>query len=160
MASGKTANYGLSQWEATDQVVMKDFNDDNEKIDARIKEAKDAAEHAQETADNLVAVAFTPDNLPFVVGTYTGKGSDDGDTQTINLGFKPTLMLVQGIEMNAQGSNSVIATQASVYTHSKYTLFQITDTGFTVCHYQYGTNYIGAPNMNKSGVKYVYAAFR
>ena len=36
MASNQTANYGLSQWEATDQVVRMDFNSDNEKIDAAL----------------------------------------------------------------------------------------------------------------------------
>ena len=36
MASNQTANYGLSQWEATDQVVRTDFNSDNLKIDAAL----------------------------------------------------------------------------------------------------------------------------
>ena len=36
MASNQTANYGLSQLEATDQVVRMDFNSDNEKIDAAL----------------------------------------------------------------------------------------------------------------------------
>ena len=36
MASGKTENYGLNQWEATDQVERLDFNADNAKLDAAL----------------------------------------------------------------------------------------------------------------------------
>ena len=38
MASGKTEHYGLSQWEAADQVVRTDFNSDNVKIDDTLHE--------------------------------------------------------------------------------------------------------------------------
>lgn len=34
MASNYTQNYGLCQWEATDQVLRTDFNEDNQKIEA------------------------------------------------------------------------------------------------------------------------------
>lgn len=37
MASGQTQYYGLSQWEATDQVIRTDFNADNAKIDAALR---------------------------------------------------------------------------------------------------------------------------
>ena len=33
MASNQTSNYGLNQWEATDQVLREEFNADNQKID-------------------------------------------------------------------------------------------------------------------------------
>lgn len=36
MASNQTANYGLSQWEATDKVERLDFNADNAKLDAAL----------------------------------------------------------------------------------------------------------------------------
>lgn len=38
MASNHTENYGLCQWEATDQVLRTDFNADNAKVDAALKE--------------------------------------------------------------------------------------------------------------------------
>ena len=38
MASNQTSSYGLSQWEATDQVKRTDFNADNAKIDAALEE--------------------------------------------------------------------------------------------------------------------------
>ena len=36
MASNYTTNYGLCQWEATDQFVRSEFNQDNQKIDAAL----------------------------------------------------------------------------------------------------------------------------
>ena len=38
MSTNHTANYNLCQWEATDQVLRTDFNQDNAKIDAALKE--------------------------------------------------------------------------------------------------------------------------
>lgn len=34
----QTAQFGLNQWERTDRVLMDDFNNDNKKIDAALKE--------------------------------------------------------------------------------------------------------------------------
>lgn len=36
MASNYTENYGLCQWEATDQVLRTEFNEDNAKVDAAL----------------------------------------------------------------------------------------------------------------------------
>ena len=41
MASNYTENYGLCQWEATDQVMRKEFNKDNIKIDETLKALTD-----------------------------------------------------------------------------------------------------------------------
>ena len=48
----QTTNYQLSQWEASDRILMNDFNDDNAKIDAALKANADAitAEAAARTA--------------------------------------------------------------------------------------------------------------
>ena len=37
MANSYTANYGLCQWEAGDQFIRSEFNQDNQKIDAALK---------------------------------------------------------------------------------------------------------------------------
>ena len=39
MATNKTENFGLNQWVKSDEVVMKDFNEDNAKIDAALDAA-------------------------------------------------------------------------------------------------------------------------
>ena len=50
-----TTNYQLSQWEATDRILMSDFNDDNAKIDAALKSQADAiaAKAAQSALDTV-----------------------------------------------------------------------------------------------------------
>ena len=82
MANSYTANYGLCQWEAGDQFIRSEFNQDNAKIDAALKRVADtaaadlqavrvqlqsAAQTAQNTAeqalDALVPVAYNVYNL-------------------------------------------------------------------------------------------------
>ncbi len=82
MANSYTANYGLCQWEAGDQFIRSEFNQDNAKIDAALKRVADtaaadlqavkvqlqsAAQTAQDTAeqalDALVPVAYNVYNL-------------------------------------------------------------------------------------------------
>ena len=82
MANSYTANYGLCQWEAGDQFIRSEFNQDNAKIDATLKRVADtaaadlqavrvqlqsAAQTAQDTAeqalDALVPVAYNVYNL-------------------------------------------------------------------------------------------------
>ena len=41
MASNHTEQYQLNQWEAADQVLRTDFNEDNAKIEAALKEKVD-----------------------------------------------------------------------------------------------------------------------
>lgn len=60
MASNYTENYGLCQWEATDQVLRTEFNEDYTKIDAVLKKQADdlAAEiSAREQGDTAAAEA-------------------------------------------------------------------------------------------------------
>ena len=38
MASNYTENYGLCQWEAADQVLREEFNQDNAKVDEALQE--------------------------------------------------------------------------------------------------------------------------
>lgn len=82
MANSYTANYGLCQWEAGDQFIRSEFNQDNAKIDTALKRVADtaaadlqavrvqlqsAAQTAQNTAeqalDALVPVAYNVYNL-------------------------------------------------------------------------------------------------
>ena len=82
MANSYTANYGLCQWEAGDQFIRSEFNQDNAKIDTALKRVADtaaadlqavrvqlqsAAQTAQDTAeqalDALVPMAYNVYNL-------------------------------------------------------------------------------------------------
>lgn len=42
MASNYTEQYKLCQWEATDQVLRTDFNEDNAKLEAALKALEDS----------------------------------------------------------------------------------------------------------------------
>ena len=53
MASGYTTNYGLCQWQPEDKFLREEFNQNNEKIDAALKAAEEAAvARAEEAEDN------------------------------------------------------------------------------------------------------------
>ena len=81
MASNYTENFGLCQWEATDQVLRTEFNEDNAKLDAALKEQEEALaaeEAAREAVDNTFQNRL--DNLENKQGlhlllshTYTGE---------------------------------------------------------------------------------------
>ena len=58
MASNYTTNYQLNQWEAGDQVLRTEFNQDNQKIDAALKTNADAI--AAETAARAVETGRPP----------------------------------------------------------------------------------------------------
>ena len=112
MASNQTSSYGLSQWEATDQVKRTDFNADNAKIHAALEElvsgkatttalnsalSRITALESGKASQTDVAVLedtvqqLTLDLTKIVVGSYTGNGTSP---RTISLGAKPKAVLV------------------------------------------------------------------
>lgn len=72
MASNYTKNYGLCQWEATDQVRREEFNQDQAKIDEALKALAD-----KDTALDgaIAAVAAAAGNCQMELITYTGTGT-------------------------------------------------------------------------------------
>lgn len=72
MASNYTENYGLCQWEATDQVLRTEFNEDNAKID--------------EVLASL--------NCQFYMQSYIGTGEDG--PQTYQFPKRPVFIIIQG----------------------------------------------------------------
>ena len=62
MASNQTSNYGLNQWEATDQVLRTDFNADNLKVDTALKsQATSISNLAVQITDGLAEKAARSD---------------------------------------------------------------------------------------------------
>ena len=60
MASNHTEHFSLNQWQADDQVLRTDFNEDNAKIDSALKGLSDGlaaaqAEKADQTALDALA---------------------------------------------------------------------------------------------------------
>lgn len=74
MASNYTENYGLCQWEATDQVLRTDFNEDNAKIDAALYAVKGC-------------------NCQLYTTAYTGTGKGE---QSLTFPRKPLVVMAIG----------------------------------------------------------------
>ena len=72
MASNHTENYGLCQWEATDQVLREEFNQDNAKVDTAL-EALDnlVTQHGEQLSAQEAAIAKLG-NCTIYYTTYTG----------------------------------------------------------------------------------------
>ena len=69
MFLNQTANYGLSQWDPTDRILMEDFNSDNSKIDAALKANADAiaAEAAARAEADAALLAQLRGENPYAV---------------------------------------------------------------------------------------------
>ena len=72
MASNQTSNYGLNQWEATDQVLRTEFNADNSKIDTALA---------------------GKGNCRLFIGSYVGTGTKE---QSFTFPAKPYFAIVLG----------------------------------------------------------------
>jgi hypothetical protein len=143
-----TSNLGLPQWEATDPVQRADFNDAFQALDSGYADAVDKAGHA----DSIASVAYTPDNKPYVVGSYTGTGKE----MTIELGFRPSFLIVNGNTYNYYTNLNSIGYLA-ITDGTNYTAQVVfTDTGFRILSGEDG--YV--PNLYKQNRSYIYIAFR
>ena len=157
-----TTNYHLPQWAETDRIMMEDFNQMCSDIDEGIKTAQDTADTAESKADaaqttaNSVADAYTPDNQPYVTGSYTGSGAD----MSITLGFRPKFLILSGLD-SSSATNSTLAWDRyfGLCDGSIMPLrVTFTDTGFTV--FARGNSYQNYPDFTDSGRTYCYLAFR
>ena len=126
-----TTNYHLPQWVETDRIQMEDFNGAMSDIDQGIKTAQDTAETAQanasaaQTAATAVADAYTPDNKPYVVGSYSANGSG----VTVELGFKPSLVIISGERYSTDTEDMMLYTVIAT-ADSPGMVIEFTNTGF------------------------------
>lgn len=90
MSTNHTTNYNLNQWLATDQVKRTEFNEDNAKIDAALKNLADqVTEHGQEL------VNFG--NCEIETFSYTGTGTyGSGNRTALHFTKPPLLFLILG----------------------------------------------------------------
>lgn len=141
MASNYTTNFGLCQWEATDQVQRTEFNVDNAKIDAAL------GEHAQKL--NWLG------NCRIETGSYVGTGKY-GEEQPIMLTFsgKPLAVMVGGWE------NTIImvrSTASYIYSMGISTNYLVFPTWGEASLSWYAGAVAGQCNM--VGKTYTYLAF-
>lgn len=126
-----TTNYHLPQWVESDRILMEDFNDAMAGIDLGLQGAKAAADTAESKADaaqaaaSAVADAYTPDNKPFVVGSYSANGSG----VTVELGFKPSLVIISGERYSTDTEDMMLYTVIAT-ADSPGMVIEFTNTGF------------------------------
>ena len=135
-----TQNYHLPQWEKSDRVMMDDFNQMCNRIESGIISAENSAKRAQDTAEQL----------PYVIGTYTGNGK----TQDVEIGFRPSFLIISGPIHHDSGSANAESVLIGRVNNIEY-LAKITDQGVTVTEIE--SFY---PHLNWLGVMYNYIAFR
>lgn len=95
MASNYTENYGLCQWEATDQVLRKEFNEDNAKVDTALQDLKNADMRLDEKLSSQATAIQKLGNCELYTKTYIGTGSygEDSPTQLV-FPSKPWLLAI------------------------------------------------------------------
>lgn len=138
-----TTNYHLPQWVESDRIMMGDFNQMCSDIDRGLT-----------TAQSTANAAYTPDNKPYVVGSYTGNRG----INVINVGFRPSFLIICGDKSfsTPSGHSSSLGDSFGIITaNHNYGLVTLTDTGFQVTH---DNNLY--PQLNDTVDVYVYIAFR
>ena len=134
MSTNKTTNYQLHKWEADDDFLRSEFNENFAKLDEAAR---------------------------VVVGAYTGDGSA---SRFISLGFTPKAVFVlpkDGQIVTEHGYYGGLALPENPVTAEEYTLCQITANGFQVGHASYTKyNYTFTRSTNASEKNYHYLAVK
>ncbi len=143
-----TEKYHLPQWEEIDRIMRVDFNEAMANVEAGISNALDTANTAKSDAAEAA-------RLPYVVGSYTSDGTD----QDINLGFRPSFLIVCGLKEAGSAapgdfSNYLVMTAGNVASSR----IILTDSGFSVKVRSIDRYYF--PDLAFNGRVYDYIAFR
>ncbi len=142
----RTSNYQLPTWEKSDRIMMEDFNDMTQKIEAAIDGAKSDAAAAQSTADSALSKQHC------VAGHYKGTGQ----LQTIEVGFRPSAVLIQRRE---NGNNVPTGDATYLFLDTlNYTPIYFVDNGFCLRPQRSGDETY--PIINISPYPFSYVAFR
>ena len=121
MLLNQTTNYGLTQWEATDRILMEDFNDDNAAIDAAL------AAHDGDIAALEAAVAGKG-NCQIVFGSYTGTGSY-GSSSPCVLTFNHQPIFVYVIPQIRSGAHDI---HLKLLRNVPYAISLDTNSGYVI----------------------------
>ena len=165
-----TKNYRLPQWVKEDRIMMDDFNAMNSSIESGLTRTDAKADSAVQTANTASAkagtaqqtadaakrtadAAFSPNKMPYRVGSYVG----DGSPRNITLGFRPSFLIISGSTEDMTGNNPTYFTRHACVTGGNVTRSRIsfTDSGFFL------TSSTGSyPELNSAGRTYDYIAFK
>ena len=149
-----TKNYNLPQWELNDLIRMEDFNGAMANLENGLTEAKQRDDSLSNRIDATRALAT---QVPYVTGSYTG----NGENQVIDVGFRPSFVIVSG-----EGEAPLVGTTAAA-TYG-FNLFSggnllpnkitFTDTGIILKKEASKDNLY--PNLTLKGHVYDYILFR
>ncbi len=154
MASNYTENYGLCQWEATDQVLRTEFNEDNTKIDVALKALTDKDTELEGTLAVQAALLGTKGNCEIDLFTYTGDGRYGSNNPTyISFSKAPMFFLVVGGDCFAFGSRDFNRLFLDLSSNNAFAT--TTWSGNRVSF----TQGAAAWQMNQSGTTYYVVAF-
>ena len=147
-----TKNYGLPQWELNDLIRMEDFNGEMENLDSCIETARAEAAETQAEANSAKVVANAAsskaEELPYVIGAYTGNGT----TLEVSLGFSPSFLIIFLSQYSAYPDPHVMVATRGIDSRRIF----ITNQGFQLVM----NDDVPNPVVNISGVVYNYIAFR
>lgn len=153
MATSQTNNYYLNQWMPNDQVLRREFNEDNYKIDMAMHAIADRLTTVGAQAYQLTNNAYTKQNPPLALGFFTGDGTQ---SQTITLGFQPKAVLVLRSNLKPN-SDHFFANGLALDKAPSSTGAEITSRGFTVYNTNDGETICAT---NEKGVLYIYFAVK
>ena len=126
MASGQTTHYGLNQWQPEDAVLRTDFNADNAKTDTALNNLQQLIGTKEAALAAAIAGCYSPSNPYLTSGTYVGTCFDASSKfpVTIELGFRPSMLVVLDSVFNRIIRNRRLGRSTWVYIDEIYLLFQ------------------------------------
>ena len=144
----QTTKYQFKLIEGSDDFSPKPLNDNVEKVEELFQDMAETVEAVQD--------AYTPDNKPYVIGSYEGTIGNANGTRTITLGFKPSFLIVCGNVTNGVGTSAGVSGYYVITGGNAYSeVLTLTDTGFTITQKENTM-----PMLTYSGRTYDYIAFR
>lgn len=93
----KTENFQLNQWESTDRILMDDFNNDNDKIDAALGKLSAASESQAVTLAQHAAAIPKLGNCRIYTTGYSGSGVAGANyPRSLTFPAQPVVLLIFG----------------------------------------------------------------
>lgn len=149
-----TEKYHLPQWEETDRVMRTDFNQMCVDMERGLDGNNTKIEQVREEAAAAKKTALT--YRSYVVGNYVGNGG----TQSINVGFRPSFVIVSGQTASSYSTSIDLAGYFSITGGTNQPgRISFTDTGFTVYPATGNREDANYPMMNSLNHNYNYIAF-
>ena len=145
MASNYTEHIGLCQWEATDQVLRTEFNQDNAKVDAALDTLEQTLTQHSEELESIAKLG----NCTVYHTTYTGKNQY---SKSLTFPGKPMVVMVADTEVG----NGFIAWRGmtvAIPFHQEYGIVRLSlswETNSLSWSYEDDINWA----MNASGTSY------